>query len=109
MERGHRLFAYLGLPVIPMLAHMLAWLVEVTDFRPSRNGGGTVPAAAYSLRQCRRAMVGRGRQSAYVGYPVKPGLLHMLAWLADVTDCREAVARVEPADVDVCGCVRARV
>ena len=38
MERRGRLFAYLGYPVIPRLACMLARLVDGTDFRLSRNG-----------------------------------------------------------------------
>jgi hypothetical protein len=44
-----------------MLAHMLAPAVDATDFRPSRNGDGTVPAGAHSLRACRGAMARRRR------------------------------------------------
>ena len=57
----------LGYPVIPMLAHMLARAVEAVDFRPSRNGDGTVPAAAHSLRACRGAIARRRRQFADLG------------------------------------------
>ena len=39
-----------------MLAHMLAWAGEGTDFRASRSGGGSEPAAAHSLNGCGRAM-----------------------------------------------------
>jgi len=53
MERRGRLFAHLWYPVIPRLARMLARLVDGTDFRLSRSGGGTVPVAAHSLRECR--------------------------------------------------------
>ena len=69
----------LGHPVTPMLACMLAWAVDRTDFRPSRSGGGSVPAAAHSLRECRRAMARRRGQLADLGYPVTPVLAHMVA------------------------------
>ena len=42
MERRGRLFAYLGYPVITRLARMLASLVDVTDFRLSRNGAARI-------------------------------------------------------------------
>ena len=48
-----QLLGYLGRPVTPMPARMLAREVDGTDFRLSRNGDGAVPAAAHSLRQCR--------------------------------------------------------
>ena len=57
----------LGYPVTKMLAHTLARAVDVTDFRQSRNGDGTVPAAAHSLRACRGAMARRRRQFADLG------------------------------------------
>ena len=47
-----------------------AWEVNVTDSRPSRNGDGTVPAAAHSLRECRGAMVRRRKQFAYDTFPL---------------------------------------
>ena len=61
--RARGLFADLGYPVTEMLAHimMLARAVEAADFRPSRNGDGTVPAGAHSLRACRGAMARRRR------------------------------------------------
>ena len=74
MVRRRMLFAYLGYPVIPRLARMLARLVDVTDFRPSRNGDETVPVAAHSLRACRGAMARRRMLYAYLGYPVKRDL-----------------------------------
>jgi hypothetical protein len=49
---------------------MLAWLVDVTDFRPSRNGDEAEPVASHSLRECRGAMVRRRRLYAYPAYPV---------------------------------------
>ena len=45
-----------------VVARILAWAVDGTDFRPSRSGGGSVRAAAHGLRECRRAMAQwRGR------------------------------------------------
>jgi hypothetical protein len=47
----------LGYPVTPMLAHMLARVVDGTDFRASRSGGGSEPAAGrHSRQECGRAM-----------------------------------------------------
>jgi len=77
-----------GYPVSPRLARMMVWLVDVTDFRPSRNGGGTVPVSAHSMRACRGAMVRRGRLYAYLGFPVAPRLARMLAREVDGTDFR---------------------
>jgi hypothetical protein len=54
----------LGYPITPMLAHMLAWAVDRTDFRASRSGGGSEPAAARSLNGCGRAMAQRRGQCA---------------------------------------------
>jgi hypothetical protein len=54
----------LGYPVTPMLACMLAWAVDRTDFRPSRSGGASEPAAAHSLRECGRAVARRRGQFA---------------------------------------------
>ncbi len=42
----------------------VARAVDTTDFRPSRNGGGGVPATAQSLRECRRAIARQRRQFA---------------------------------------------
>ena len=80
---------------------MFAREVDWTDFRLSRSGGGTVPMAAHSLRECRRAMERRGRLFAYLWYPVIPRLARVLARLVDVTDfrlSRNGVARIEPVD-----------
>jgi hypothetical protein len=79
-----RLFAYLGYPVAPRLARMLARAGDGTDFRPSRNGDGTVPVAAHSLRACRGAMARRGRLYAFLGHPVITRLARMMVWLVDV-------------------------
>jgi len=101
MERRGRLFAHLWYAVIPRLARMLARLVEGTDFRLSRNEDGTVPVAAHSLRECRRAMERRGRLFAHLWYAVIPRLARMLARLVDGTDfrlSRNGVARIEPVD-----------
>ena len=85
---GCMLYAYLGYPVITRLARMMVWLVDVTDFRPSRSGGGTEPVAAHSLRACRGAMARRGRLNAYLGFPVAPRLARMLAREVVGTDFR---------------------
>ena len=61
------LSALLGYPVTTMLGHMLVWAVGAADFRLSRNGDGTVPAAAHSLRACRAAMARRRGQFADLG------------------------------------------
>jgi hypothetical protein len=55
MARRRGQFAYIGYPVMPMLAHKLARAVDETDFRPSRNGDGAEPAGACSLRGCESA------------------------------------------------------
>ena len=88
MARRSRLFADLGSSVTPMLARMLARAVDGTDFRLSRSGGGTVPVAAHSLRECRRAMERRGRLFADLGSSVTPMLARMLARAVDGTDFR---------------------
>ena len=46
----------LGISAPSVVARMLAWAVDGTDFRPSRSGGGSMRAAAHGLRGCRRAM-----------------------------------------------------
>jgi hypothetical protein len=62
--RAARVFGY---PVTKMLAHTLAWAGDAADFRLSRNGDGTVPAAAHSLRECGGAMARRRGQFADLG------------------------------------------
>ena len=76
MVRRRRLFAYLGYPVIPRLACMLARGVDGTDSRPSRSGDGAEPVASHSLPGCRGAMVRRRRLSAYLGFPVADACWH---------------------------------
>jgi hypothetical protein len=46
--------------------------VNVTNSRPLRNGDGTVPAAAHSLRECRGAIVRRRKQFAHDTFPLTP-------------------------------------
>ena len=95
----------LGYPVTTMLAHMLARVVDAVDFRPSRNGDGTVPAAAHSLRECRGAMARRLWQLACLGVSghtdgctrVGTGGRRGRSF-----DHREAAARIEPVDVRTC-------
>jgi hypothetical protein len=77
----------LGYPVTKMLAHMLARAVEAADFRPSRNGDGTVPAGAHSLRAYRGAIVRRHGQFADLG---PSGRTVLVQGGCDPTlDCRE--------------------
>ena len=75
----------LGYPATPMYAHMLARAVDAADFRPSRNGDGTVPAGAHSLRACQGAMAVRRGQFADLRYPATPTLAHMLTRAVDGT------------------------
>jgi hypothetical protein len=86
MVRWRRQFADLGYPVTKMLAPMLAQAVDWSDFGPSGNGDGTVPAAAHSLRACEGAMARRRGLFAAAGYPVTKMLEHMLARKVDATD-----------------------
>jgi hypothetical protein len=78
----------LGYPATPMYAHMLARAVDAADFRPSRNGDGTVPAGAHSLRACQGAMAVRRGQFADLRYPVTPMLASMFSWAVDGTAFR---------------------
>jgi len=64
---------------------MLARAVDAADFRPSRNGDGTVPAGAHSLRACQGAMAVRRGQFADLRYPATPTLAHMLTRAVDGT------------------------
>ena len=64
MAHRRRRFADLAIPLTPMLTHILTWVIDATDFRPSRSGGSTVPVAAHSLQACRRAMAHRRRRFA---------------------------------------------
>ena len=84
----HSWYAYLGYPVAPRLARVLAREGDGTDFRPSRNGDETVPVAAHSLRACRRAILRRRRLYAYLGYPVAPRLARVVAREGEGTDFR---------------------
>ena len=64
MARRGRLFPDLGISAPSVVARMLAWARDGTDFRPSRSGGATVPVAAHSLRACQRGMAHQRRRSA---------------------------------------------
>ena len=75
-------------PVTKMLAPMLARAVDAADFRLSRNGDGTVRAAAHSLRACGGAMARRRGQFGDLGYPVTKMLAHTLAPAGDAADFR---------------------
>ena len=54
MARRRGQLADLGYPVTPVLARKLAQVMGATDFRRSRSGGRTEPAAARRLRECGR-------------------------------------------------------
>jgi hypothetical protein len=71
-----------------MLAHTLARAVDAADFRLSRNGDGTVRAAAQSLRAYGGAMARRRGQFGDLGYPVTKMLAHTLARAVDAADFR---------------------
>jgi len=47
-----------------VVARILVWARDATDFRPSINGGATVPVAARRRRACRRATLHRRRRFA---------------------------------------------
>ena len=59
MARRRGQLADLGYPVTPVLSRKLAQVMGATDFRRSRSGGGTEPAAARRLRECGRATARR--------------------------------------------------
>jgi len=86
MARRRGQFADLGYPVTPMLAHKWTQAYDGADFGPSRNGDGTVPAVARSLREYGRAMARRRGQFADLGYPVTPMLARKLAQVVGATD-----------------------
>jgi len=74
----------LGYPVTPMLARILARAVEGTDFRASRSGGGSEPAAAHSLMgEWPRAMARRRRLLPDLRISAPPVLARILAWAVD--------------------------
>ena len=81
-------------------------------FRPPRSGGGSVPVAAHSLRECRGAMARRGGPLPYLGYPVTPdACTHVGAGrvgAAGFFDHREAAAGVCPWRRTVCASVGGR-
>ena len=58
-------------------ARILVWASDATDFRPSINGGATVPVAAQRLRACWRAMAHRRRRFALLAIPLTPMLAHI--------------------------------
>jgi hypothetical protein len=86
MARRHGQYADLRYPVTPMLASMFSWADNGTDFGPSRNGDGAVPAGAPSVRESGRTMARRHRQLADLRYPATPTLAHMLMRAWDGTD-----------------------
>jgi hypothetical protein len=65
---------------------MFPWAENGTDFGPSRNGDGAVPAGAHSVRESVRTMARRHRQLADLRYPATPTLAHMLMRAWDGTD-----------------------
>ncbi len=58
-------------------ARILVWARDATGFRPSMNGGATVPVAAQRLRACWRAMAHRRRRFALLAIPLTPMLAHI--------------------------------
>ena len=94
MARRRGQFADLGYPVTPMLAHKWTRAGGGADFGPSRNGDGTVPAVARSLREYGRAMARRRGQFADLGYCRSHRCLHT-CWrgrsMGPIFDHRETV------------------
>ena len=78
-----------SLPILAIRSHRClhaswrkSWEVGAShgrDFRRSRSGGGTEPAAARRLQECGRATARRRGQFADLGYPVTPMVAHMVA------------------------------
>jgi antitoxin component HigA of HigAB toxin-antitoxin module len=90
MAHRRRRFADLAIPLTPMLTHILTWVIDATDFRPSRSGGATVPVAAHSLQACRRAMAHRRRRFADLdrGISAPSVVARILARARGATDFR---------------------
>jgi len=59
----------------------VARAVDTTDFRPSRNGGGSVPEAPHSVRQCWRALARCGACSRTLAF-LDPLVARRNAWRA---------------------------
>ena len=78
----------LGYRVISMHAPVLARAVDAADFRPSRHGDRTVPAAAHRVRACQGAWRDGAGSLLTLGYRVTKMLAHMLAWAVDAVDFR---------------------
>ena len=72
---------------------MLTRAYDGTDFQPSRNGDGAMPAGAHSMRACGRATARRRGRFADLRYPVIPML--STCWrgrtMGQILDRRETV------------------
>jgi hypothetical protein len=77
MARRRGQFADLRYPATPTLAHMLTRAYDGTDFQPSRNGDGAMPAGAHSMRECGRATARRRGRFADLRYPATPTFAHI--------------------------------
>ena len=86
MARRRGQYADLRFPVTLMLASMFSWAVDGTDFQPSRNGDGAMPAGAHSMRECGRATARRRGRYADLRYPATPSFAHMFTRAVDGTD-----------------------
>ena len=64
MARRRRRLPDLRISAPSVVARILVWARDATDFRPSINGDATVALAAHRLRARRRAMAHRGRRFA---------------------------------------------
>ena len=86
MARRGRLLPDLRISAPSVVARILAWARDGTDFRPSINGGATVQLAAHRLQACRRGMAHRRRRFADFRDPVNSHFnLHPLHALTNAT------------------------
>ena len=99
MARRGRLLPDLGISAPSVVACILVWARDETDFRPSINGGATVPLAAQRLRACWRAMAHRRRRFALLAIPLTPMLAHM--WTR--SERRDRFSTIEKRRCDCAG------
>ena len=99
MARRGRLLPDLRISAPSGFARILVWARDATDFRPSINGGATVPVTAQRLRACWRAMAHRRRRFALLAIP----LTLMLAHIWTRGDRRDRFSTIEKRRCDCAG------
>ena len=99
VARRGRLLPDLRISAPSGFACILVWARDGTDFRPSINGGATVPVAEQRLRACWRAMAHRRRRFALLAIPLTPMLAHI--WTR--SDRRDRSSTIEKRRCDCAG------